>query len=265
MPRAESSSVTEKGHIVSNIELRVLRKHAIGGNKRLQRVVPLITAAALCVSLIATAGPASAAVRQPARTAPIRLAFSGNGLPAVSLTTAARYVHLSDGRFTLGTLNAERAGASGQALSTESALVADMNKLLGRGIATVDSARDGVVIDTAKVVPASALDTTITVLPGITLSITSTGIQLSLTAAAVTEVENVASFGENVAGLVGDILALALIPVPYGPGIASSIAGLVANALGIGSDFLRFCTASDGSATFTVPWLGLPSCSGFSL
>jgi hypothetical protein len=212
---------------VSNIDLPVLRKHAIDGSKRLRRVVPVITAVALSVSLLAAvAGPASAAVREPARTAMVSSAASDNGLPAVSLTSAVRYVHLSDGRL---------------------------------------------ILDTAKAIPAGIQDTTITVLPGITLSITSTGIQLSMTADAVTEIENVAGFAENVATLVGNILDLALIGIQNGGAIASSITGLVADGIGIGSDFLRFCTASNGSATFTIPWpwlwpsLGLPSCSGVSL
>lgn len=255
----------EKGPIVINFYLSVLR-NTIDGSKRLRHVVPLITAAALSVSLIAAAaGPASAAVREPTRTAPTSLASSDNDLLAVSLTSAARYVHLSDGRFTLDARDAEKAGVSSKALSTESTLVAGTNKLLNGGTATVNSARDGVVVDAAKTDPASAKDTTITVLPGITLSITNTGIQLSMTEEAVTEVQNLAGFAENVATLVGDILALALIAVPDGPEIGSSIAYLVADAIGIGSDFLRACTAGDGSATFTVPWHGLPSCSGISL
>jgi hypothetical protein len=261
---------TEKGSIVSNIDLSVLPKHAIDGNKRLRRMVPLITAAALSVSLIAAAaGPASAAVREPARTVPISLVSSSNGLPAVSLTSAVSYVRFSKGRFTLDTLNAEKAGVSSQALSIESALVASMNKLLDRGGATVNSTRD-VVVDAAKAVPATAQDTTITVLPGITLTITSTGIQLSMTKQAVTEVETVAGFAEHVAALVGGILGIALVGVENGE-IGAEIADVVAAAIGLGSDFLQLCTASDGSATFTIPWPwlwlsgDLPSCSGISL
>jgi hypothetical protein len=243
---------------VSNIELPVLRTHAIAGNKRLRRVVSLITAAALSASLIAAAGPASAAAREPARTAPVSLVSSDNALPAVSLTAAARYVHLSDGRFTLDTLEAKQAGVSSQALSTESALVAGMNQALDRRTASVSSAGDGVVLDVAAV-PADAQDTTITLLPGITLTISSTGIQLSLTKEAVTEVENVLAVGQTVASLVGAILGVAQVTN------AGPIAAIVADALGLGSDLLKLCTASDGSATFTVLWLGLPSCSGFDL
>jgi hypothetical protein len=258
---------------VNNIDLPVIRKQAIERSKRIRHIIPLITATVLSVSLVAAVVvPANAAVREPARTAPISLTSGDTALAAVPLTSAARYVHLSRGRFTVDTLDAEKAGVNGQALSTESALAVGMNRLLDRGAATVNSARDGVVVNAAKAVPASVQDTIITVLPGITLSITSTGIQLSMTAEAVTEVENTASFAGNVANLVGDILGIALAAVPNGgAGIASGIADLVADAIGIGSDFLKFCTASNGSATFTIPWpwlwlsLDLPSCSGISL
>jgi hypothetical protein len=256
---------------VSDIEMPILRKHAIDGKKRLRRIVPLIAAAALSAPLIAVAvGPASAAAGESERMVPISLTFSDNGLPAVSLSSAARFVHVRDGRFTLETLDAEKAGVSSQALSTESTLVAGMNKLLGGGTATVDGARDGVV-DAAKAVPASVQGTTITVLPGITLSITSSGITLSMTPEAVAEIQDVAGFAEHVADLVGSILALALIAVPDGSDIASSISDIVGAAIGIGSDFLAACTASNGSATFDIPWpwlwlsLDLPSCSGISL
>jgi hypothetical protein len=225
------------------------------GSKRLRRIVPLITAAALSASLIAAAGPASVAVREPTRTTPNSLA---NGLPVTSLRTAAHYVHPGDGRFTLDTT---KAGVSSQALSTENAIVASMNNLLDREPATATSARGDVVVNVAHAVPAANPDTTITVVPGITLTINNTGIQLNLTKEAVTEVENLAGFGQSVASLVGSILAVA--QVPDGPQIAS----IVAAALGVGSSFLKLCTAPDGSATFTVPfpWLGLPSCSGLSL
>lgn len=252
---------------MSNIDLPVLRKHAIDGSKRLRRLVPLITAAALSTSLIAAAaGPANAAVQEPARTAAISLASSNNGLPAVSLTSAARYVHFSDGRLILDAENAGKAGVSSQALSTESALVASMNKVLDRGTATASSARDDVAANAAKAVPATAQDTTITVLPGITLTITSTGIQLSLTKEAVTEVENVVGFGQNVASLVGAILNISQVPA-----LGGQIASIVASSLGLANGLLELCTASDGSAAFTIPWPwlwlsgDLPSCSGISL
>jgi hypothetical protein len=246
---------------VRNIELSVHRQHALDSTKRLRRVVSVITAAALSASLIAAAaGPASAAVGEPARTAPIvSFATSDNGLRAVSLMTAARYVHPSDGHFTLDTLGAKRAGASSQALRTEGDLVTSLNKLLDHETTTANSARDGIVIDFAQAVPAAAQDTTITVVPGITLTIASTGIQLSLTKEAVTEVENVLGFGQSVASLVGSILAVAQVPN------GGAIAGIVASSLGLANGLLKLCTAPDGSATFTIPFFGLPSCSGVSL
>lgn len=251
---------------MSDIDLPVLHAHNIDRNKRLRHLVSLITGAALSTSLIvAVAGPASATVREPARTAPISQASSDSGLPAVSLTAAAHYVHFSDGQFTLDTLNAGKAGVSSQALSTESALVASMNRLLDRRATTVNSVRDDAV-DVASIVPAGAQGTTITIVPGITLTISSTGIQLSMTKEAVAEVENVLGFAQTVASLVSAILAVIPQAQPGGP-----IAGIVASALGLGNSLLKLCTASDGSATFTIPWpwlwpsLGLPSCSGISI
>jgi hypothetical protein len=149
--------------------------------------------------------------------------------------------------------------------------VAGMNGLVGHGVATVNSARDGVVVNAAKAVAVSVKDTTVSVLPGIILSITSTGIQLSLSKDAVTEAESVASFAEDAATVVGDILDLALAAVPGGSEIASGIAELAADAIGLGSDLLSFCTDSSGGATFSIPWpwlwlsLDLPSCNGISL
>jgi hypothetical protein len=260
--RVESASITEKGPIVSNVELPVLRKHAMDGKRRLRRVVSLVTAAALGASLLAgAAGPASAAVQEPARSAPISFASGDNALPAVALAAAARYVHVSDGRLSLDTVEGEKAGVSSQALSTESALVASWNRVLSHENVTVNSARDtrGGVVDVAAAVPAAAQDTTITLLPGITLTINSTGIQLSMTRQAVTEVENLVGFGQAVASLVGSILAISGVP------LGGQIAAIVATSLGLGNSLLRLCTASDGSATFTVSWTALPSCSGLSV
>jgi hypothetical protein len=190
---------------VSNVEPPVLRK-------RLRRVAPLVTAAVLGATLIASAAdPAAAAVRQPMGTVTISLASSDKAQPAASLISATRYAQVSDGRFTL------------------------------------------------TAVPAAARDATITVLPGITLTISKTGIRLSMTKEAVTEVENVVGFGQNVASFVGSILNISNVPAAGG-----QIASIVANSLGLGNSLLKFCTASDGSATFTVPWFGLPSCSGLT-
>ncbi len=245
---------------MSDIEPPVLRKHAVDGKKRRQRIVSLVTAAALSGALIAAAaGPASAAVRQPARTAPISLASSDNGVSTTSLTAAARYVHLSDGRFILDTLDAERAGVSNHALSAESALVTGLNEFHYRATATADSVRKGSVDAANAGQTGAAPDTSITVLPRITLIIDSTGIQLSMTPQAVTEVETVLGFGQDVAFLVGDILDIA------GVGTGADIADIVGESIALFDDGFKLCTASDGSATFTIRWAGLPSCSGINL
>lgn len=227
---------------MSNRETPVLRKHTIDGTTRLWRIVSLIIIAALSASLIAYT------------------ASSVSALPAGSQTTVARYGYLSDGRFTLDTLNAEQAGVGSQALSAEGALMANLDKAPDLGPATVHSTRDGVVVDLAQGGPVSAQDTTITVLPGITLTVSGTGIQLSLTAQAVTEIQTwVFSGAEDIAELVGSILDLAGVP------LGSDIATIVAAAFSLGGDLLQSCTAPDGSASFTVSWSALPSCSGFSL
>jgi hypothetical protein len=193
-----------------------------------------------------TAGPAAAQTERPS---------SENALTAGSMTTMTLYVHVSGGRFTLDTLGGERAGVSSQALKTESALVAVRNTLLDRGPA-FGSSRDGAV-DAATATPADAAPgTTVTILPGVTLTVSSTGIQLILTKDAVTEVESVVGFGEDVASLVGEILDLA--GVPFG----NDIADIVASSLGLADSLLQLCTTSSGSATFTILWLGLPSCGG---
>ena len=252
--RAESSSITKKGPSVSNIKLPLLRNNAFDGTKRQRRIVTIIVAAALSGSLIAgAAGPVNAAVPHPAQTARISLASSDNTLPAESLTTAARHVHLNDGRFTLDNPGAEKAGVS----RTANALVTRLNTLLGRATATANDARDGG--GTAHFVPAAAQDTTITILPGITLTINSAGIQLSLTKQAISEVETIVGFGQVVASFVGSILSISGVP------LGGQIAAIVASALGLGSAFLKLCTAPDGSATFAITWFGLPSCSGLTL
>ena len=245
---------------MSNRETPVLRGHTINGTTRLRRIVSLVTAAALSASLITYAsGPANAAAATSARTASVSLTSSVNALPAGSLTNVAGYVNVSDGRFTLNTFRAEQAGVGSQAPSAESALIAGLNEVPDHGPATVHSTRDAVV-DVAQADPAAAQDTTITVLPGITLTISSTGIQLSLTAQAVTEIQTwVFSGGEDIAEIVGEILDLAGVP------LGSDIATIVAAAFSLGSDLLQSCTAPDGSASFTVSWSALPSCSGSSL
>jgi hypothetical protein len=244
---AEPLPIREKGFIVSNIELPVLREHAIGGKKRLRRVVPFFTAAALSASLIVTlAGPASAAVRTSA--APM-ISVSGDGRPAVALRAALDHVRLTgDGRFALASVLGKRAR------SADSALVADLNSVerqsrsLGLG--------GGSIAGAAAAVRAAVHGTiVVTILPGITLTISGTTVVLYISPQDVTVIENVLGFGATIAALVGDILALA--QVPYGP----AITGIVASSLTAGSDALKLCAGIDGGSVIlsvSVPADRLP-------
>jgi hypothetical protein len=237
-------------------------KHAAEG-KRFRRAVPLVTAAAVSAAMVASAaGPASAAAREPAQTAPGLLASGADAgaLPsAAALAAAAPYVHVADGRVTFDAAGAQKAGVSSQALGAEGAVAAGLNQLLGHESTLAGSAHNGMALNVAGAVPAALQDTTIQVLPGITLTINGTGIQLNMTKEAVTEVESVAGFGQTVASLVGSILSASGNP------LGGQIASIVAASLGVGSGFLKLCSAGDGSATFTVPWFGIPSCSGLTI
>jgi hypothetical protein len=235
---------------VSNIELPVPRKRAIDGKKCLRRVVPLITVAALSASLFAAAGPAIAAVRPSA--API-ISVSGTGRPAVAVRTALNNVHRTkDGQFALTS-----AGLSGWALSADSAFVVGLNKASHQAEA-LDVAADNVV-DAADAVPAANQGTTvITIVPGTTLTISSTEVVLDISSQDVTDIENAAGFGSAIAALVGAILSVA--QVPDGPGIA----GIVASSITVGSDALKLCAGNDGGSiilSVSAPRNELPSVS----
>jgi len=172
---------------VSSIERPFLRRHSLKGHERRRRGVGrLVTATALsAVLLVGTVCPASAAVRQPAQTAPISL----------------------------------------------------------------DS---GVVIEVAHADSATAQDTTITILPGVVLSITSNGIELSLSAQVVSGLQTDDVWGQDIAEALGEFLD----DIPF----ASAVAAVVGWALVIGSSLLADCTAEDGSAAFAITWIGNPSC-----
>lgn len=223
---AKPQGPPRKGANVSSVELPVLSEHALETTERRRRgVARPVTAALLSAALLAgVAGPASAATRQSARTAPFSLGSGDNTLAAV-----------------------------------ESTLVANLNEVSGHGLVSVHGTRGGVVVDVAQAALADAQSTTITVLPGITLTISSTGIELSLSAQVVTEIQTGLDGGEEIAEIVGSILDLAGVP------LGSDIADIVSAALGLGSDLLQVCTAPDGSASFTVSWSALPSCSGLAL
>jgi hypothetical protein len=204
--------------------------------------MPFIVAVAVIASLITgIPGSAAAAVRQP--VPPVSV---GSALHAESLTIEARLEHLSG-----------KAQDGSRTLSVGIALMA--STVPARG--TASGARVG-----AEAVPAG-VQGTVTLLPGITLTISSTGIQLAMTKEAVEEIQTVAGAGEEVAEIVGGILDVALSAVDGGE-IGGEIADIVAAALGLGSEALAACTSPDGSATFSVPWPwlwvsgDLPSCSG---
>lgn len=168
-------------------------------------------------------------------------------------------MHVSDGRVTFDAAGAQKAGVGSQALAAEGAPAGGLNQLLGHEGALAGGARNGTALTIAGAVPAALENTTIQVLPGITLTVDGSGIQLAMTKEAVTEVESVAGFGQTVASLVGSILSASGNP------LGGQIAGIVAASLGVGSGFLELCSAPDGSATFTVPWFGIPSCSGLTI
>jgi hypothetical protein len=202
--------------------------------------IPMLMAAVLVTgSLLAGAvAPAGAALRPPL---PVP-AVSGNSRATAALTTALRRVGWSEGQFTVK----DRAGLSGRALSAENSLITDLNKL-GRqpGALSLASAN---VIDTAYA-SAAGQDTVITIVPGTILTITSTGIELQISATDVTDIENVVGLGAAITSLVGAILSLA--PVPNGSGIVA----IVADSLTVGSDVLKLCAGNDGGAVvLSVSW-----------
>ncbi|MBS2532027.1 hypothetical protein KGQ20_04520 [Catenulispora sp. NF23] len=227
------------------------RKHAKDSTKRLRRIVPLVTAATISASLVAAAaGPASAAARP------------GEGsVSSAAMMDAATYVHVSEGHVTIDTLAAQKAGVSSQALSAEGAIVADLNRFLDTGTAAVaaaSAAHQGAAVSVAMAIPAAAQDKVIQIAPGVTLTIGSTSVELSLSKDAVTEIESVVGFGAAVAALVTPVLVAAGVPN------AALVSGVIAAALGVGAAFLKICTAPDGSASFSVSLNALPSCSGLS-
>jgi hypothetical protein len=299
---------------VNKTELPVSGQYLAHVKKRLGRLVlPVVTAAALTASLTAVAAaPAGAAVQQPTRTAATSVASSDIGLPDVSLKAAARYVHFEDGRFAFEARQAQRHGVSGKAIESEGIMVGTMNALLDSRIAAVNKAHDGVAFDTtravgfaakavhasskatqadAKAVQADAKGLNITVLNGITISVNTTGIQIVLSKAAATEIENLAAIAANITPFVGAVVGLILVAsapaiagalattgifataalalaalTPLIPGITAIITAVLNGVAGFIGNLVKLCSASNGTATFTIPWPGngLPSCSGLS-
>jgi hypothetical protein len=211
----------------------------------------VMSAAVFTGSLLAgTVSPASAAV--PTAAAPM-ISVSGNSRAAVLLRTALDHVRrTSSGQFVL-----DPAGLSSRARRLDSALVADLNKLERQP--WTPGLNTGNVVDTADVVPAADQDTTvITIVPGTTLTISSTEVMLDISAQDVTDIENAADLGSAIAELVGAILDLA--DVDNGDAIAE----IVASSLDLGSDALKLCAGNDGGSlilSVSVPSDGLPSVS----
>jgi hypothetical protein len=266
--------LTAKGPTVSNIKLPFLRNDNVDGKKRLWRIVPVatITAAAVGAVLIGgVAGPARATSHVPAQSAWSSIASGEDAKMAVN-----RYVTVSDGRYSFNSAAAERAGVSTQTVSAESEIVAGLNKGLAHDSTTAGSTGmsgfKSVLADTKDQDAASSQSTTITLVPGFTITISNTGIVVNISKADVTELESVASFAKDLLAVfaalgVATAIAAAIVAafnLPAaaltGPIVAAAIT-FVGAAIGIASDVLKVCTAADGTATFTVPWFGLPSCS----
>lgn len=269
---------------MSNIKLPFLRTDAADGKKRLWRVVPAaatITAAAVGAALIGgVAGPTSATAQVPARSAWASIASSDN-----ATTGVARYVTVSGARFTLDTSAAEKAGISSQALSAESTMLAGLNNGLARDNATAGSSTvntfkfpSALTLTKEQAAAATTKSTVITLVPGFTITISSTGIVVYISKANVTELENLASFAKDLTAILSTAavaadLAAALATALGHPeaavlaGILTASIAFVGAVIGLASDVLKICTAADGSATFTVPltsnfpWIGIPTCS----
>jgi hypothetical protein len=193
--------------------------------------VSLVTAAVVSAGSLLAVSPASAAVRPSAAST---ISVSGNGRPAVALRTALNHVRrTSDGQFALVS-----AGLSSRERSADSAFVADLNKV-ERQAGTLDLASDNVV-DAADTV--SAATTVYTILPGITLTISSTEVVLDISAQDVTDIEDVIGLGTSILSLVGSILSIAQVP------LAPQIIAIIASAITVGSDVLKVCAGNDGGS-----------------
>jgi hypothetical protein len=220
-------------------------------NFKLPALSLVMAAAVFSGSLLAgPVSPASAAVRPSA--APM-ITVSGNGRPAVALRAALSHVRRTrNGQFALAS-----AGLSSRARAADSALVAALNEV-ERQTGTFDLRSDKVA-DAADIVQAADQGTTvITIVPGATLTISSTEVVLDISAQDVTAIENAADLGSAIASLVGAILDLA------GVDGGDAIAEIVASSLDIGSEAVKSCAANEGGSiilSISVPSDGLPSVS----
>lgn len=259
---------------MNDIEMPV-RKHTVDGKKRFWRLVPVATiaAAAVGVALIGgVAGPTNATAGQPARSVWVSGASGDDAKTAVS-----RYVTVGDGHFTFNAAEAVKAGISSEAVSAETSIVTGLNKQLAHDngttfSGTIDALESPASLTKEQAAAADSKSTTITLVPGFTITISSTGVVVAISKADVTEIENVAGFAKDLlavfaaagvaAAIATAIVAALNLPAAAltGPVVAAAIA-FVGSVIGLAVDVLKICTAADGSATFTIPWFGIPSCS----
>lgn len=125
----------------------------------------------------------------------------------------------------------------------------------GRSSAPISVSRNG---RTAVALRADRGTTVIEIVPGTTLTISGTEVELDVSSQDVTDLENAAGLGSAIASLVGAILSVA--QVPEGPAIAA----IVATSLTVGSDVLKLCAGNDGGSiilSVSAPKGALPSVS----
>lgn len=253
---------------MSDIKLPVRNNPTVDGKKRLRRLVPVaaITAAAVGFALVGgTAGPTNATAQQS--------------------SAASRYVTVSGGHFAFDSAAAEKAGVGSKAVSAESSLVAGLNKALAHsaGSTTSDAVASAVKSHAAltddQAAVSDSTSTTITIVSGFTITVSSSGIVVYISKGDVTEIQNVAGFVKDITGYLGSAavasaIAAALVAAVPGLGTAAAVTAAVTAALAfvgfaisLSSDVLKICTAADGSATFTLPltsgfpYVGIPTCS----
>jgi hypothetical protein len=218
---------------------------------RLPAVALVMSATVLTGSLMAGAASSAGAAARTA-TVPV-ISVSGTGRPAVALRAALDSVRRTND----GQLAPASAGLSSRTRSADSALVTAMNKV-ERQAGALDLA-DVDAVDAAYAIPTAGQSTTvIMIVPGTTLTISSTEVVLDISPQDVTDIEGAADLGSGIASLVGAILDLT------GVGDGDAIAEIVASSLEIGSDALKLCTSNDGGSlilSLTVSRDELPSVS----
>jgi hypothetical protein len=196
--------------------------------------------------LAGTASPAITTASATARpSAASMLSISGTGRHAADLRTALDHIQRAgDGQFTL-----DSAGLSSRERSTDSALVASLNRIErlepAKRQAGISALTGSSIVEVAYTVPAAPTagkgPTVVTLVPGATLTFSSTEVILNVSPKDVTEIENGATLGAAIASLVSSILNVAQVPAP-----GAAIASVVASSLTVGSAALKFCSGNDG-------------------